>query len=232
MPVVEDDLWKNPGNPGMIVVTSHAFVQEDGRLFMGYPPAAEMTKRIPDIEFQCGRQVQARAVDGVYGFLPVRPSLPEQRIVGFGLFQTQVRWDEHQDPELIKYSMECLRQYSEDNSNLKIRMNFPGVGDGGLPVDEVVPLLLPLPPTVTLCHQGEVERTYPIDFPGFKSIYLRVEGLILERRDKEAIEYLIQNGYDIQSAMEQVSAVERCMRERTLKEAEHVRHWRSSRIHE
>jgi hypothetical protein len=128
--------------------------------------------------------------------------------------------------------MECLRQYSQENSNLKIRMNFPGLGDGGLPVDEVVPLLLPLPPTVTICHKGEVQRSYPLDFPGFKSIYLRVEGMILERRDREAVEYLIQNGFDIQSAMEQVRAVERCMRERTMQEAEHVRHWRSSRVHE
>jgi hypothetical protein len=230
MPVVEDDLWKNPGNPGMIVITSHAFVQEDGRLFLGYPPAVEATKRIPDIEFECGNQVQSQAVNGVYGFLPVRPSLPEKRIVGFGLFQTQGRWDELPDTELIKYSMECLRQYSQEHSNLKIRMNFPGIGDGGLPIEEVVPLLLPLPPTVTVCHQGEVERSYPTDFPGFKSIYLRIEGMILDRREKEAVEYLIQNGFDIQSAMEQVSAVERCIRERKLKEAEHVRQWRGSRF--
>jgi len=230
MPVVEDDLWKNPGNPGMIVITSHAFVQEDGRLFLGYPPAVEATKRIPDIEFQCGTQVLARAVNGVYGFLPVRPSLPDKRIVGFGLFQTQVNWDEIPDPDLIKYSMECLRQFSREHSNLKIRMNFPGVGDGGLAVEEVAPLLLPLPETVTVCHQGEVHRSYPADFPGFKSIYLRVEGMILERRGKEAVEYLIRNGFDIQSAMEQVNAVERCLRERAEKEAEHIRHWRSSRF--
>jgi hypothetical protein len=229
MPVVEDDLWKNPGNPGMIVISSHAFVQEDGRLFLDYSPAVEAKKRIPDIEFQCGAEVLARADNGVYGFLPVRPPLPEKRIVGFGLFQTTVNWNEIPDPDLIKFSMERLRKYSQEHANLKIRMNFPGVGEGGLAVEEVAPLLLPLPETVTVCHKGEILRSVPADFPGFKSIYLQVQGMIVERRSKEAIEYLIQKGFDIQSAMEQVQAVERCMRERGEKEAEHVRQWRSSR---
>jgi hypothetical protein len=230
MPVVEDELWKNPGNPGMIVVSSHASIESDGRLYMGYRPAVEATKRIPDIEYQCGAQVAACAVDGVYGFLPIRPSQPEKRIVGFGLFQTQINWDESPDPGLIKYSMECLRQFAEDHSSLKIRMNFPGVGNGGLAVEEVAPILIPLPPTVTVCHQGEIQRSFPTSFPGFKSIYLQVEGLVQEGRANQAVEYLLANGFDIQSAMEQVNAVGRCQRERVEKEAEHVRNWRGSKV--
>jgi hypothetical protein len=228
MPVVEDELWKNPGNPGMIVVTSHASVKKDGRLFLVDGLELEAAKRIPNIDLQCGNLVLAHAVDNVYGFIPIRPSHPEKRIVGFGIFQAKKQWNEPANPELIKYSMECLRQYAAENSNLKIRMNFPGIGQGGLTVEEVAPLLLPLPPTVTVCHRGEIQPSTPPYFQGFKTIYLQVESMLREGRSQQAVEYMIRNGFDIQSALEQVQAVERLLRERHQKEADHIRRWRSA----
>jgi hypothetical protein len=166
------------------------------------------------------------AVDGVYGFLPVRPSRPEERLIGFGLFQTRFHWDETPDPELIRYSMECLRAYTEQNSELRVRMNFPEIGEGGLDADTVSPLLLPVPSSVTICHQGEVQQSGPVNFLGFKELYLEVERMLLEGRFNSSVEYLIHHGYDIQSAMEQVRAVERCMRERNDAETRRVREWR------
>jgi hypothetical protein len=228
MPVVADELWKNPGNPGMIVVTSHAAVEADGRLYMNYGLGSEAVRRIPDIEIQCGQQVQNHLVNGYYGFLPVRPSRPDQKIIGFGLFQTRYHWSDPPAPELIHYSMECLRRYTEENAQMKIRMNFPGIGEGGLPVDEVSPLLIPLPVTVTICHQGEVQKSVPTSFPGFKSLYLQVERMLQEGRFHQAVEHLMNNGFDIQSAMEQTRAVERLMRERAESEAQRSLRKRSS----
>jgi hypothetical protein len=59
-----------------------------------------------------------------------------------------------------------------------------------------------------------VLRTVPDSFIGFKELYLQVEGLLQEGRPNQAVEYLMGHGYDIQSAMEQVNAVERCLCER------------------
>ena len=227
MPVINDDLWKNPGVPGMIVVSSHAAVDEDGRLFLGYGSAKEAIRRIPGIEEQCGKHVLAKAKDGVYGFLPVRPPRPEARIVGFGIFQTRFRWDEGADPGLIRYSMDRLRDYTSTQPALKIRMNLPGVEDGNLPVDDVVPLLLPLPASVTVCHHGQIKRSPPISFPGFKTLYLEVEAMLHSNHFDAAVEYLVRNGYDLQSALEQVQAVERMRRERKESETASVNLWRS-----
>jgi hypothetical protein len=230
MPVIEDVLWKNPGNPGMIVISGHASVQEDGSLFMGYGDAQEAIKRIPGIELQCAREVLSHAVDGVYGFLPVRPPRPDQRIIGFGLFQTRIHWNDNVDPDLIRYSMDCLRSYTQQNSDLKIRMNFPGTRQGGLPADQVAPLLIPLPPTVTVCHQGEITTSLPNSFPGFKSIYLEVERMLQEGQYNRAVEYLMNSGFDIQSAMNQVNAVQRCLKERNEGSARRVDSWRQSQF--
>ena len=214
----------------MIVVTSHAVVMEDGRLVMEEGEAGEAARRIPGIEFQCGQEVLCHAVDGVYGFLPVRPSRPEDRIIGFGLFQTQLNYDETPDLELIRYSMDCLRRFTDMNDRMKIRMNFPGVGPQGLQVDEIAPLLLPLPHTVTVCHQGEVQPSMPNSFPGFKAIYVEVERTLQEGHYNQAVEFLIKNGFDIQSAMNQVNAVQRILSERAEKEAERVKGWRQSQF--
>jgi hypothetical protein len=214
----------------MIVVTSHASLMEDGRLYLGYGAAAEATKRIPDIELHCGAQIQEVAREGVYGFLPVMPSQPERRLVGFGLFQTQYSWEEPSDQELIRYSMEGLRAYLRENSDLRVRMNFPTIEQGKQSPDAIASLLLPLPDTLTVCHQGEIQRAYPENFPGFKAIYLQVERLLLGGNHNLAVEYLVRNGFDMQSAFEQVSAVQRCIRERQDREADHVRQYRSSRV--
>lgn len=230
MPVIQDKLWKHPGNPGMIVVTSHAKLTEDGRLFLGYGVAAEATKRIPDIELHCGEQVQAIARDGVYGFLPIMPSQPEKRLVGFGLFQSQYSWEEPSDRELIKFSMDSLRAYLQENSDLKVRMNFPPIETSETTSDTITSLFIPLPETVTICHQGEIQRVYPQNFPGFKSIYIQVEKLLQVGDQNQAVEFLVRNGFDIQSAFEQVNAVRRTIHERQEREAVHVRNFRSSRI--
>lgn len=229
MPVVEDELWKNPGNPGMIVITSHASVDEHGRLFLGYGIAKEAVRRIPDIEIQCGEKVLSQSVDGVYGFLPVRFPRPQEKIVGFGIFQTRYAWDEVADPQLIKYSMELLRNFTQEHQNLKIRMNFPGV-NSGLAVEEVAPLLIPLPPTVTICHQGEVRPTVPDSFPGFKTLYIQVDGMLQDGEYDRAIEHLMKNGFDIQSAINQVNAVQRLLDERRSRVKATSKKWRSSQF--
>ena len=228
MPIVQDTLWKHPGHPGMIVISCHATVQEDGRLQMEYGEAKEAVRRIPGIDLQCGQEVIHQAVDGIYGFLPIRPSRPEDRIIGFGLFQTQVRWDEAPEPELIKYSMECLRKFTEVEPMVKIRMNYPLGKQEGLVAEDIAPLLLPLPSTVTICHQGEIQPSMPESFPGFKAIYIEVERMLQEGQNNQAVEYLVRNGFDIKSAMDQVNAVQRLLRERVEKEADHVKAWRQS----
>jgi hypothetical protein len=213
MPVVADSLWKNPGNPGMIVVAGHAYIEADGRLFLGYGQAQEAVRRIPDIEKQCAQLVRQASEDGIYGFLPVRPSRPKDRIVGFGLLQTRLHYNEPADLDLIAYSLDRLRRFSEENENLKIRMDFPGL-EAGLPPEQVEPLLVYLPPSVTICHHGQLTRREPVSFPGFKTIYLRAESMILDGHFPQAVEYLVQQGFDLQTATEQAGAIQRILRSR------------------
>lgn len=213
MPVVETALWKHPGNPGMIVVTSSASLDEEGRLYMRYGEGLEATRRIPEIEVQAGRKVKTRLKNGIYGFLPVRPSRPKAQVVGFGLFQTRHDWDEPDDPELIRRSMDRLRHYLGRHSGLKIRMDFPGL-NSGLEAEDVALLLEPIPDAVTLCHQGEVAPHAPYGMTGAKELYILVERWVMEGRFSFAVDYLVDQGYDRKDAAAQVASVQREIRER------------------
>ena len=72
-----------------------------------------------------------------------------------------------------------------------------------------------------------MRRRVPENFTGFKSLYVQVERMLMEGRFQLAVEHLVNSGYDIQSAMEQVRAVERLMRERREREAEHTGNWQN-----
>ena len=207
MPIVQDNLWKHPGHPGMIVITAHASIGVDGSLIMNYGEAEEATRRISGIQYQCAEQVAHEAVDGVYGFLPVRPSRPEAKILGFGLFQTRLNLDEPANPELIQISLERLRQFTSEHPRIKIRMNYPGIGEEGLDPQEVLPLLENMPPTVTICHNGEVPPRISTGFNSTKDLFMVIERWLQEGRSNFAVDYLVENGFERDEAANQVNAV-------------------------
>jgi hypothetical protein len=59
---------------------------------------------------------------------------------------------------------------------------------------------------------------------------VEVERMLQEGRHNQAVEFLIKNGFDIQSAMNQVNAVQRILNERAEKEAERVKGWRQTQF--
>lgn len=219
MPFVEEELWKNPGYPGMIVVTASASILEDGRLFMEHGNASEAARRIPGIEHECAQQILARGSDGIYGFLPVRPSRPKDKIIGFGIFQVWREWQECADPLIIQHSMDCLRQYVKANTGLRVRMNFPELSEADLPAEEISALLKPVPPTVIICHNGEVAPQTRMAVSGSKELFLLVERWVMEGRQQMAVEYLMNNGYDRDLAQDQVAAVQYDIRMRGQQDA-------------
>ncbi|MCB2146572.1 MAG: hypothetical protein KQI81_08865 [Deltaproteobacteria bacterium] len=66
---------------------------------------------------------------------------PLENRAGVGLFQVKKRWDEAALLDLIEKSAVHLSQYMTQNPHVNVRMNLPGVGNGRLKRDEVIPVL-------------------------------------------------------------------------------------------
>lgn len=145
--IVREELWKHPGHPGMIIVTTNAIVKANGALVMGRGAARQARDRIPEIDLECG--TAARQAAHRYGFHVVRP--PTGGKVGFGIFQVKYHYKELANLELIELAVKKLTNYANEFPDVAIRMNYPGIGHGGLTRQEVEPLLLSLPDNITIC---------------------------------------------------------------------------------
>jgi hypothetical protein len=212
MPIVQEDLWKNPGSPGMIVVSCHATIEPDGRLNMQYGEACEAARRIPGLEEQCAEAILSKAKRGVYGFIQVRPFNKEHKIIGFGLFQSRLSITHEAEPRLIERSMDELRHYTYSHPDLRVRMNMPGAAEEGLQADDILPILVPLPPNVTVCYHGALNSAPSYGGYGLKDLFLQVERWLQEGQRLRAVEYLMAQGYDGKTAEQQVDAVQELMR--------------------
>ena len=167
--IVREELWRHPGFPGMIVVTTNATIRYAGSLVMGCGAALQAVKRIPGIDMECGQAVKAAIDRSVlnyqlagepapsqyawagYYFLAVRHPKPKEMKVGFGIFQVKVHYSQRAELELIRRSTSMLDKYARHHSGTQIRMNYPGIGAGRLPRGKIEPLLKKLPDNVTIC---------------------------------------------------------------------------------
>ena len=62
-------------------------------------------------------------------------------------------WSHLADIGLIALSTHMLRLYATVHKGVQIRMNYPGIGNGGLARGQVEPFLAWLPDNVTVCYQ-------------------------------------------------------------------------------
>lgn len=158
---IHDDLWRHPGFPGIIAVTTNSIAKRDGSLVMGRGSAGDAARRIPNIAFECASAILYAhphiRLDGTqdYGFLVVRP--PREDRVGFAILQAKRHWRDVSDIHTIMLSVLSLRAYLMANPTVQVRTVFPGggcgqIGNGTAPsVDEIAMLLRPLPDNLTVC---------------------------------------------------------------------------------
>jgi len=146
MQIVHEDLWQAE-LPVMIVVTTNAIIS-NGRLVMGAGAAKQAKDRDNNLPFECANKIQfvqlanwTSAFRVMYGFLEVRPWTRPGK-AGFGIFQTKRHSKSDAGIDLINFSCQTLSQWIRRNEfACPVRMNFPGIGNGGLAREMVEPIL-------------------------------------------------------------------------------------------
>lgn len=140
MEILNGDLWSEIGQASLLLVTTNSTVRQDGALVMGRGAAAEAKKRYPELPFELGRQLLDKGLQNdEYNLLiadsplMVRPYL--------GAFQVKYHWRDEASLLLIRHSAVALAEYARVRPQLRIVMNYPGIGNGRLNRDEVEPIL-------------------------------------------------------------------------------------------
>jgi len=143
MRIVTGDMFT--GRCDVLLVTTNAVVRNDGRLVMGRGAARTAVLKYPKCDLVFGSMV--RDFGPNYGVLYYAPK-PDLRL---GIFQVKQHWADKADLHLIQRSVDVLRSTCTNLwKNRSVRLNFPGIGNGRLTEEQVLPLLRDLPDNVTI----------------------------------------------------------------------------------
>ena len=126
-------------------VSTNSTVKKDGHLVMGRGAAYQAARRYPDLALKAGGKIERTCGSGgTYGYMPVLFRWGE--IVS--LFQVKHHWRERASLDLIRQSAAMLGEEARLHPRWTFHLNYPGIGNGGLPEEEVAPLLVDLPNNV------------------------------------------------------------------------------------
>ena len=153
------NLWDAPADVGatVIAVTTNSTVTRDGRLVMGRGAALEAKRRYPGIDYEAGGHINLFANyhhHRRYGWMLIR-AFDQPR---FGIFQVKHYWRDAADLDLIRNSCERLREWLSTKAwpGTVVALNFPGIGNGRLAREAVLPIISGLPDQVAIYERGEL----------------------------------------------------------------------------
>jgi hypothetical protein len=141
----------------VIGVTTNSFVAQNQRLVMGRGAALALAKQKPQFPFHAGRYIMNTCGHlGKYGWF----SFPADQGKRFGCFQVKYNWRDQADLGLIRYSVDMLNAWIFSERQVKVSINFPGIGNGRRNIEQVFQIVDQLSPFVSIHYfEDEVEAT-------------------------------------------------------------------------
>lgn len=136
------DMWDVFGKTDLFLITTNPIVRKDGALVMGRGIAKQFAERFPSGPYELANIVRAFPQQHC-GNLYYEPVFGRQTI---GYFMVKTHWKEPASIPVIMRSVAELI-YKAPLYN-RIDLNFPGIGNGKLKREDVLPLLEVLPDNV------------------------------------------------------------------------------------
>ena len=134
------DMFAHIDECDRMYVTTNATLRKDGALVMGRGAALQAKKYNPTLPYRLGSVLKgysegAKICDGlpIYGLIHYTCL----KIAGF---QVKYHYRDRADLALIVVSSMMLR-YIASNRRRTLFLNFPGIGNGGLDIEDVKPYL-------------------------------------------------------------------------------------------
>ena len=153
------NMWDVFGKTDLFMLTTNPIRRKDGAIVMGRGIAKQAADKYPKLPYDFGyRLAQAEHAQGYIEVMyPV-----DIGIIGtydtqmIGWFMVKDHWRNPADPAIIKRSVNFLTGWANGRTRTwnRIDLNFPGIGNGKLKREDVLPLIEKLPDNV---HVWEYE---------------------------------------------------------------------------
>lgn len=145
-------MWDIFGKTGLFLITTNPIRRKDGAVVMGRGIAKEAALRFPELPFDFGRRLDPAVVGYQACASPTGViKTYDQQEVGF--FMVKRHWKEAAVPEIIDDSVVDLMEWA-CHSFARIDLNFPGIGNGKLKREDVLPIIERLPDNVHVWEYG------------------------------------------------------------------------------
>ncbi len=151
MKMIKGNVWDayNQDRHSMILCPCNGYLAGGKRLVMGAGFAKEVRDRFRGIDVElawaikaAGERINDKQPIWRYGFCNYTS--------GIGALQSKEHWRDVSTVEIIRYSVSVLQKRLDTDPRLIIHTPIPGIGLGGLHIDQVMPLLETLPDRVTV----------------------------------------------------------------------------------
>jgi hypothetical protein len=148
------DMWTAYDEADLFLITTNSTIRQDDALILGRGIARQARDRFPGLDKALGRQILNTCGSlGQYGLL-VSPRWPEAKL---GAYQVKSHYDKPASLALIQHSTAALQAWCAAHPTAQVCLNFPGIGNGRLPREQVLPIVQQLPANVTIWEYQETE---------------------------------------------------------------------------
>ena len=131
------------------IVTTNSYLRSDNALVMGRGAAKQLANRVPMIPHGFGRHIKQICGDlGTYSVLILPYRTGSKHYMGLGAFQVKYHYNEDACIKLIAHATNQLKHLAEIGNDERYDMNYPGIGNGRLSMDDVAPIIETLPDNV------------------------------------------------------------------------------------
>lgn len=138
------DYTKKWQAPDIYLFTGNPITRRDGGLVMGAGAARQIRDNYPGIDKKLGNLVQREGIHKRLRFLEMAP----HQFLGW--FQVKDHWAEPAQLHIISEATNTLKGLAEKYRDLVFHMNYPGIGNGQLPIGQVEGIVSMLPDNVLL----------------------------------------------------------------------------------
>lgn len=147
------NMWDMWGRTDMFVVTTNPIVRRDGAVVMGRGLALQAANRFPRLPYDFGKilkSVNRSQHPEIYNFGEIGRYVSGQKSQLMGYFMVKHHWRDAADLNVIHDSVTAMLHYMRRWLELSARidMNFPGIGNGRLRREDVLPEIEALPDSV------------------------------------------------------------------------------------
>ncbi len=143
------DMWDVFGKTDLFLITTNPIERKDGGIVMGRGIAKQASIRFPSIPHDFSKALKDSGYSNV-GYIGHYPKY--EQVMGW--FMVKDHWKEPAKCSIIRESVRQLNEWVQEESIVgRIDLNFPGIGNGKLSREEVLPLLQELTGDVHIWEQ-------------------------------------------------------------------------------